>query len=161
MKYLGIKPTDFNNGDGINVSFWVSGCPHHCKGCHNPESWDPNKGTEFTLAAVCDVLREMDKIWKPDLAILGGEPLADYNYKDVENLCYFVKQAYPDRKIWLWTGYILADLQAEDKLEILEYIDFLITGGYVESERDTTLKYKGSKNQTVWKVDGGKLESWK
>lgn len=158
MRYAEIKPVDLNNGGGINVSFWVSGCPHRCLGCHNEELWDRQVGEEFTMETICDILKLLDKPWKPDLAILGGEPLADYNFEDVYNLCLMVKESFPDRKIWLWTGYELEELG--EKQKIFEHLDYLITGRFDAMQKEKGLKYRGSKNQIVWKVEEGIPTCW-
>lgn len=157
MNYLAIKETDLNNGDGINVSFWVSGCPHHCQGCHNPETWDNDHGEPFTLQTIDIILKAMDKPWKPDLSILGGEPLADYNYEGILKLCQKVKHYLPDRKIWLWTGYTEIELVKQEKLDILENIDYIITGRFIQDRYEPNLKYRGSNNQLVYKVERGRL----
>lgn len=158
MRYADIKPVDLNNGDGINISLWVSGCPHKCFGCHNRELWDKQVGKEFDLDTICDILKLMDRPWKPDLSILGGEPLADYNYWDICSLCLVIKESFPDRKIWLWTGYELEDLG--EKTEILHHIDYLITGKFDITQKEEGLKYRGSKNQIVWKVEEGIPTCW-
>lgn len=145
MKYADIKANDINNGEGLVVSLWVSGCPIKCEGCHNEAIWDFNSGEEFTeetLNYLVDLLKDprVDK----GLSILGGEPLATENYTDVLNVVKHVREKFPKKNIWLWTGYEYSKIES---LEILKYLDVVITGRYIESLKDKETWWRGSLNQ--------------
>lgn len=150
MKYIKIRPNDVVNGEGIMVSLWTQGCPHHCKGCFNTETWDFNKGKEFKEKQAYEILRLLDdKGVKRNLSILGGEPLCVQNIKGVLSLCKFIKELRPKTKIYVWTGYILEDLVKQYPLEKFSDIDVLIDGKFEETLKDLTLTMRGSKNQRV------------
>ncbi len=152
-RYAGLITNDFANGTGTCVSFWTQGCPHHCEGCHNPETWDFNGGIKLPtdirgqiIKAICanDITR--------NFSILGGEPLCDENLEEVDKIVTAVRIAFPQIKIFIWTGYTLEQLQEKNDLKInhiLSQIDVLIDGPYIEAERDITLELRGSKNQRI------------
>ena len=108
MKYEKVVDMDLNNGDGIGVTLWVTGCPHHCYGCHNKILWDENRGKEDYIEALNKIRKALsdDRIDK-HLSVLGGEPLAPYNIDEVTEIVRIIRQEFPDKKIWLWTGYEL------------------------------------------------------
>lgn len=153
MRYSGIIRNDLAAAPGISVTFFVQGCPHRCKGCHNPETWDFDGGKEFTP----QVLNEIYKALTANglvrsFCIMGGEPLCQENsfltFLVLEN----VKKKFPNIKIYLWTGYYFEELQkmTDPKIKmILEYVDVLIDGPYIEKDRDVTLQLRGSKNQSI------------
>lgn len=146
MNYSDIKYNDIANGPGVRVSFFVSGCTHHCKGCFNEETWDFNNGKPLTREKEQELLKEINK--KKKLSLLGGDPLD--NLEGIFNLILKVKQHCPQTNIWLWTGYTIEEiLKDKDKAAILLYIDVLVDGRFVESKKDLRLKYKGSSNQRV------------
>lgn len=150
MNYISIQNEDLLNGTGLRVSLWVAGCPHHCEGCHNPETWNERGGQAFTqddLERLIDMLDSSD--FEGRLSILGGEPLADYNYQDVLALCYQVRQAIPNANIWLWTGYTLEELHTTGKIDILGVVDVIIEGRY-QKDKPTSKKWRGSDNQRMW-----------
>lgn len=146
MKYSQIRSLDIANGPGCRVSIFVSGCEHRCKDCFNPDTWNFDFGKEFTE----DTLRGILELSKPDhisgLSILGGEPLHPRNIAEVCRLARRFKEAYPEKDIWLWTGY-----QLEDIFENLvdSEIDVVVDGKFVEELKDLRLKYRGSSNQRV------------
>lgn len=157
MKYAGLMENDIVNGEGVCVSLWTQGCPHHCPGCHNPETWDFEGGYE-----VPDDIR--GKIVKAisangitrNFSILGGEPLCEENLDFVLNIITAVRTAYPNIKIYIWTGYTfkeLIDKQDQRITDILKQTNFLIDGRYDESLRDITLPLRGSSNQNIIKLD--------
>ena len=148
MKYISINENDFNNGDGVVVSLWTAGCPHNCKGCHNPETHDRNAGMVFDKPALEQILTSLNDKYVSGLSILGGEPLTDYNYPTVLHLARFIKERYPEKKINIWTGYTLQELINQDKQEIMFYLDMLVDGRFVE-ELKGEFKYCGSSNQKV------------
>lgn len=149
LRYNKIKLNDIANGSGINLSIWVQGCPHHCDGCFNPETWDFDKGEKFTNKTMQYIL---DNINKNDvdrnLSILGGEPLCSQNLAGVINICKTIKESYPNKEIFLWTGYILEEFNDKQK-EVLNYIDWLIDGPFEKDKKDLTLRMKGSTNQRL------------
>lgn len=147
MYYADIKRNDINNGEGLVVSLWVSGCPFRCPGCHNSIAWDKNFGNEFNVGALGDLLEALgDKRVDKNLSILGGEPLADYNYEEVLNVVKTVRKVYPNKKIWLWTGY---DYDKVKNLEIFNYLDCVIDGQYIEALKDEDTWWRGSTNQRM------------
>ena len=136
MKFIKIKDNDIANGVGITMSLWTQGCPHHCKGCFNTETWDFNKGKEFTeldLKYIFDNINKNDI--HRDLSILGGEPLCPQNIEGVINLCKEFKKIYPNKKIYIWTGYTLEEFNDTQK-SILTYIDVIVDGKFIEEKRN-------------------------
>ena len=152
MRFYKIKDNDIANGVGITMSLWTQGCPHHCKGCFNMETWDFNKGKEFTeldLKYIFDNINKNDI--HRDLSILGGEPLCPQNIEGVINLCKEFKKIYPNKKIYIWTGYTLEEFNDTQK-SILKYIDVIVDGKFIEEKRNLSLKLRGSENQRVINV---------
>lgn len=151
MRIAGLTKNDTTNGEGICVSLWVQGCPHHCKGCHNPESWDFNgseyKNNDILLEEIYDAI-SANGIQR-NFSILGGEPLAPQNINDTYYILWEVKQRYPSIKTFVWTGYTLEQLKEMYKDTLLENVDVLIDGPFIKAERDVTLKFRGSKNQRI------------
>lgn len=146
MNYHNIKHDDMNNGDGIRVTLFVSGCNHHCKGCHNPETWSINGGVPFDLDAFFEICDELEKDYVSGLTLSGGDPLHPINRKTIAKLCKFIKRYYPHKTIWCYTGYRYA--QVKD-LDVMQYIDVLVDGEYVEELRDVNAHWIGSINQKV------------
>ena len=149
MRFSKIKQNDIANGMGIVMSLWTQGCPHHCKGCFNVETWDFNGGKEFTEEDKKYIIENIDKNnIKRNLSILGGEPLCPENIEGVISLCKDFKKTYPHKKIYIWTGYVIEELDNEQK-EILNYIDVLIDGKFEEANKNLSLKLRGSSNQRI------------
>lgn len=151
MRITGLTKNDTTNGEDICVSLWVQGCPHRCKGCHNPESWDFNggeyKNNDILLEEIYDAI-SANGIQR-NFSILGGEPLAPQNINDTYYILWEVKQRYPSIKTFVWTGYTLEQLKEMYKDTLLENVDVLIDGPFIKAERDVTLKFRGSKNQRI------------
>lgn len=149
MRINKIKANDVVNGEGVLVSVWVQGCPHRCEGCHNPESW-AFKGEIASASEVYEDIKEkLDKNGvKRNLSILGGEPLCDSNIVGVWHIIKEFKKDFPDRKVYLWTGYTMEEF-TESQRKILQYTDYLIDGKFIESKRDLNLFLRGSSNQRV------------
>lgn len=164
-KYHSIMTNDVVNGEGVCVSFWVQGCPHQCPGCFNPETWDFKEGQPYTEHTKWEIIEDIGANGiKRNFSILGGEPLDDRNLAMVEEVVTAVRQAYPNIKIFLWTGYTIEDLSAvfNSKLShILKTIDVLIDGPFIEAEKDLSLKLRGSKNQRIFNKVNGKFEELK
>ena len=147
IKIADIMTNDVVNGQGICTSVWLQGCPHDCPGCHNPEAWDFNGGTEYEQDMITfEVLKAMRKNGiQRNLSILGGEPLCPQNRDFTRILSAAAKYMFPNSTIYCWTGYKLEDL---DKY-YLEFIDVLIDGPYLQEQRDITLPLRGSSNQRI------------
>lgn len=152
MRYLDIKDFDINNGEGFRVSLWVSGCDFKCPNCHNKEAWDKSQGELFTQDTKDYIYSIIDKELPKDLSILGGEPLAVYNRYDVLDFCREFKDRFPHKNIWLWSGYTIEQIQ-EFLPEILDYIDVLVDGLYVDNLKDDTLEWRGSSNQRLLRLN--------
>jgi anaerobic ribonucleoside-triphosphate reductase activating protein len=155
MRYAGLKKNDATNCDkGIVVSFWCQFCPHHCEGCHNPETWSAEGG--YPLPA--DIKEQIIKAISANgvqrnFSILGGEPLCPENSKLILEILNAVRSAYPNIKIFLWTGEILSNLlSSKDSVvsSILDKIDVLIDGPFEKENRDFTLALRGSSNQRIY-----------
>lgn len=153
MRYSGIIRNDLAAAPGVSVSFFTQGCPHRCPGCHNPETWNFNDGKEFTH----EVLEEIYKALSANgvtrsFCVMGGEPLCNENLFLTLLVLKEVKQHFPQVKIYLWTGYYYEDLihNIDPHMEqVLDLIDILIDGPYIESKRDITLPLRGSSNQSI------------
>ena len=158
MRYAGIIKNDFSAAPGVCVSFFTQGCPHHCEGCHNPETWDPEGGYEFTnetLKSIIDAL-EANNIHR-DLCIMGGEPLCPDNQFLTLMIVNEIKEKLPKTKIYLWTGYTLDELKKSSNIQrikqILSKCELIIDGRFIESKRDITLYMRGSSNQNIIKCE--------
>lgn len=147
MRYHNITTDDMKNGSGLRVVLWVSGCLHHCKGCHNPETWNPNHGLIFDDRARGEILYELSKDHISGLTLSGGDPLHPNNRADITELVKFVKQIYPDKTIWCYTGYTYDEVK---HLEVLRYIDVLVDGKY--DRNLPPAQWVGSNNQKVIKL---------
>lgn len=160
MKYAGLIKNDLAAAPGISVTFFTQGCPHKCKGCHNPETWDFNGGKEFTpevLYSIYDAL-EANGIER-SFCVMGGEPMCEQNLFLTCLVLQNVKNHFPQVKIYLWTGYYYEELLkiSDPKIGlILDMVDVLIDGPYEEKNRDITLKMRGSTNQSVIYLKGEK-----
>ena len=151
MKYLNITSPDVNNGLGCRVTIWISGCNKKCKGCHNPETWDFMKGKEVTEETIEELGKILKKPYIKGLTLSGGNPTDSPK----EELLWFlseIKRRFPDKDIWLFSGDELEELKKKMP-EILNYIDFLVDGEFKIEERDLTLTFRGSRNQTIWEKD--------
>ena len=160
MKYSGLILNDFTAAPGVSVTFFAQGCPFRCKGCHNPETWDFEGGLEFTNNTLNQIITGLTANGiKRNLAIMGGEPLCQENLFLTVLIINEVKSQLPDTKIYIWTGYLYEDLLNDNNVRIqsiLNTIDCLIDGPYIEELRDTTLSMRGSSNQRIIKLKGGK-----
>lgn len=150
MKYAKIRKMDISNGEGVRVSLFVQGCSFHCKNCFNQETWDFNGGKEFTTAEIQKIIELADKDYIAGLSILGGEPLHNNNVDEVFHIVATFKEKFPNKDIWLWTGFKFEDAIKDSKRKfILRNIDVLIDGQFEEDKKDLTLKWRGSSNQRV------------
>lgn len=159
MRYAGLNKNDFSAAPGVSVTFYTQGCPHHCFGCHNPETWNFKGGKEFTPEVIDEILEALtaNNIMR-SLAIQGGEPLCVENEFLTLLIVKTVKEKFPDIKIYIWTGYYFNSLPNTPYIkQILELTDCLIDGPYIEDERDITLPMRGSRNQNIIYFDNNKI----
>lgn len=146
MRYAKIRKMDISNGPGIRVSVFVQGCTFNCKNCFNPETHDFNGGKEFTGEKLEEVLNLCNRDEVVGLSLLGGEPLHPNNIEGTTLIAKSFKEKYPNKSLWIWTGFLFDDVK--DK-EIMQYVDVLVDGRYVDDLHDFTLKWRGSSNQRV------------
>lgn len=147
MRYANIKNLDISNGPGIRVSLFVSGCRRHCKGCFNEVAQSFEYGTRFGSETLVELLRLLSNPHIKGLSILGGEPLEPENRDTVLDICKAVRVAFGDEKtIWMWTGYSWEDVK---DLPVMEYLDVLVDGPFVEDQKNLCLPWCGSENQRV------------
>lgn len=162
MNYSGIKYSDMINGPGIRVSLFVSGCSHACKGCFNRETWNPNYGEPFGKKQEEEILEYFRKYptLLRGLSLLGGDPTYKNN---VETLLKFVKvfkQEFPEKDIWLWSGYTWEEIIQEPQLlSLIEQCDVVVEGKFVEEKKDLSLLWRGSSNQRVIDIQKSLLEN--
>ena len=156
MKYADIKTVDVANGKGVRVSLFVSGCTHHCKGCFNSQAWDFNYGNDFTEKQIDQIINELDHPYISGLSLLGGEPLEHINQKGLLPLLKKVKEKFPEKDIWCYTGYTFDKDISENMFnnwdetkEVMSYIDVLVDGKFEEDKKDLKLKFRGSSNQRI------------
>ncbi len=156
MKYASIKKCDVANGTGIRVSLFVSGCHHHCKGCFNVDAWDFNFGKEYTEETEESILKALDRDYIQGLSLLGGEPLEHVNQQKLVSLVKKVKERYPNKTIWCYTGYKFDDdvmgkmyNSWDETKELVSNLDIVVDGKYDENLRDLNLKFRGSSNQRI------------
>ena len=146
MRYNKIRKMDIADGPGVRVSIFLQGCTFNCKNCFNPETHDFKGGQEFTDETIEEVLNLCDKEFITGLSILGGEPMHPLNIKGTIKLAKVFKERYPEKTIWSWSGFLIDNIV--DK-EILNYLDVLVDGQYVDELHNPTLKWCGSENQRV------------
>lgn len=162
MNYLKIEHEDVCNGTGLRVVLWLSGCSHHCYNCQNPQTWNPDSGISFDELAKQEIFNELSKDYISGITFSGGDPLYEYNLDEVLKLVKEIRISYPEKTIWLYTGYKFEDLingihypldsEWEDKVlrqSIVKLCDVLVDGEYIDEQRDITLKWRGSSNQRV------------
>ena len=146
MRYHNITHDDMKNGDGLRVVLWVAGCAHRCPGCQNPVTWDPDGGIPFDKKAENEINQQLSNDYISGITFSGGDPLNEANINDVEMLAAKIKEKYPDKTIWLYTGSKWEDIR---ELPLMKYLDVLVDGEYIEKWRDVQLRWKGSRNQRV------------
>lgn len=159
MNYHLIRTDDMLNGDGLRVILFVSGCEHHCEGCHNPETWPLDSGKPFNEQALQDIMSELNKDYISGITLSGGDPLNYENLPDIFDLVKFVKEHCPDKTIWLYTGYELdisdfvnANVGWDNsslKNHILRMCDVVCDGKFIKSLADVNCPWVGSANQRV------------
>ena len=149
------------NGPGVRVTMFVSGCEHHCKGCFNPESWDFNYGEEYTKEQEEQIIEYLKPDYITGLTLLGGEPFEEVNRKGLAPLIKRVKETYPKKDIWCYSGFkfdeqILGEMvekeNSETAKEMLDNIDYLVDGKFVLEQNNPKLRFRGSSNQRIINV---------
>lgn len=146
MRYHNITKDDMLNGDGLRVVLWVAGCSHHCKGCQNPITWDPQGGIPFEDKEKQEIFEQLEKPYIEGITFSGGDPLYEENVETVTALAKEIKEKYPNKNIWLYTGYVWEEIK---EMEIIPYLDVIVDGKFDLERRDVSLRWKGSPNQRV------------
>ena len=174
MNYHNITYPDMNNGDGLRVVLWLSGCSHHCYNCQNPQTWDVNSGIPFDESAKEELFRELDKDYISGLTLSGGDPLHEANLDGVLDLVNEIRLSFPNKSIWLYSGYQWEECQPfnEDGLlkpdkfapnlqkilqkryEVISRCNVMVDGRYIDSQRNPSKKWAGSDNQRVINIQG-------
>ena len=156
MNYAEIKNCDIANGPGVRVSLFVSGCTHHCPGCFNAEAWDFDYGQPFTQQTIDQILELLKPGYIRGLTLLGGEPFEPENQGAVVELLRQIKEKYPEKSIWAFSGYLFdRDILSgrlgpwEITREFLSYLDVLVDGPFVEAKKNLALRFRGSENQRL------------
>ena len=169
MNYLQITHEDVCNGDGLRVVLWLSGCSHHCYNCQNPQTWNPDSGIPFDESAKQEIFNELSKDYISGITFSGGDPLHEQNLNEVLSLIKEIRISFPNKTIWLYTGFEWDDimcsftgLQAdyvvlsekdievwEKRREIISLCNIVVDGEYIDEQKYLTLKWRGSKNQHV------------
>ena len=154
MNYADIKQYDVANGPGVRVSLFVSGCTHHCKNCFNQVTWDFNYGKPFTEDTIHTIIEYLKPSYVAGLTLLGGEPLERTNQEGLLPLLRQIREVYPEKNIWCFTGYdfekdVIGRLMKAWPVteELISYIDVLVDGEFIEELKNLTLRFKGSSNQ--------------
>ena len=168
MRFASMRNLDISNGEGVGVSLFVQGCDRHCFNCFNPDTWDFNGGKEWTEKTKNKFLELIDRPYIKRVSFLGGECLADQNLDEVLKLVKQIRNSYPDKTIWLYTGFEWNSLMSKicqptfpdkdferiieihkKRKEIISNVDVLVDGEYIDEQKDLSLKFRGSKNQRV------------
>lgn len=160
MNYGEIKTTDIANGEGVRVTLFVSGCRIHCKGCFNSQTWDFNYGKPLTFETEEFILKALAPEYIAGFTVLGGEPMEPENQRVLVKLLRRIKETYPSKTIWCYSGYIYDKdlLPANGKKhcevtdELLSYINVLVDGPFILKEKDISLQFRGSRNQRILKL---------
>ena len=168
INYHNITHDDMNNGDGLRVVLWLSGCSHHCYNCQNPQTWNPDSGIPFDESAKQEIFNELSKDYISGITFSGGDPLHENNLDEVLKLVKEIRISFPEKTIWLYTGFrwsqIIAKIHQptfpDEKFEhdrnihkkrqkIISLCNIVVDGEYIDEQKDLTLKWRGSKNQRV------------
>ena len=155
MYYGNIKKLDIANGDGVRVSLFVSGCRNRCKGCFQPQTWDFCFGQPYTCDTEKELLKALEPAYVDGLTLLGGEPFEPENQRELLGLVRKVREKYPEKNIWCYSGYTLEEMRSEGHPrcevtdELLSLLDVLVEGRFVEEKKNLSLRFRGSSNQRV------------
>lgn len=159
MNYSTIKKYDISNGKGVRCSIFLTGCTHKCKGCFNSELWDFKAGKPFDNDAKKYLFELLADPHCVGLSVLGGEPLQQG--VEMRDLLKEVRETFPDKDIWLWTGYYIPKELDALQVEITSYCDYVIDGRFDESKTDKKLLFRGSSNQTIWEKPRDMSGTWR
>ena len=160
MNYQKIEKYSVENGSGIRVVLWISGCGIHCRNCQNPQTWDFNSGIPFTNDTTQEILYDLSKPYIKGLTLSGGHPLDPHNLPEVYKIVKRVKMVFPNKDIWIYSGYEWENIIKDETLrEILKYTDVLVDGAYVDELRDISLPFRGSSNQRIISVQKSLTEN--
>lgn len=146
MRYHDITHDDMKNGDGLRVVLFVSGCSHHCRGCQNPITWNPDDGLVFDDAAKEEIFADLEKDYVSGVTFSGGDPMFSMNREEIFVLAKEIKEKFPDKTIWMYTGDTWEDIKDQP---VMKYVDVVVEGEYKQECRDISLPWKGSSNQRV------------
>lgn len=146
MRYHNITADDMLNGDGLRTVLWVAGCEHHCPGCQNPITWDPNGGLEFDVKAEEELYHKLYPTHISGVTFSGGDPLCPSNRFDILRLAKDIKRVYPNKTIWMYTGYLWEEIC---ELPGIENMDVIVDGKFIEEFEDKNYHWAGSTNQRV------------
>lgn len=150
MNYHNILHDDMRNGTGLRVTLFLSGCNHYCLNCQNPQTWDCSGGIEFDLAAKEEIFEQLNKDYIHGITFSGGDPLHQNNVIGVLKLCEEIKNKFPEKTIWIYTGYTWEEiLQSKELTKLINYADVVVDGRYIESLSDIKYHWAGSTNQRV------------
>lgn len=145
--YANIKYCDVANGTGVRTSIFISGCTHRCKNCFNEVAWDFDYGQELTNSVIIDLINSCDHDYIEGLTLLGGDPLCGADNQCASYaICRLFKSRFPNKTIWLYTGYLYDQIK---DLPVMEYVDILVDGPYIDEKRNLMLKFRGSENQRL------------
>ena len=156
MNYSALRKADIANGIGFRCTLWCCGCRRKCPGCFNPEAQDPNFGEPFTDEVKERIFKELSEPTCDGLSLMGGEPLSicSDNRKQTIQLCKEVKERFPNKSVWIWTGYLFEEIASDPSMkEILNYVDIIVDGPFIQEKRDLSTPFRGSTNQRIIKVD--------
>lgn len=158
MNYHNITHDDLQNGEGIRTVLWVAGCNHHCKGCQNPSTWDPNGGIYFDEDAWNELFDALDKDYCSGLTLSGGDPFHPFNVSRVSGIVeqFRLRYKFGKKTIWVYTGYTMNELRELRKLNsalsyIINNVDVIVDGPYIEEQRNIHRLWCGSENQRIWR----------
>ena len=151
MRFWSISYPDLNNGLGCRVTLWVAGCSHHCKGCHNRQTWDFESGRLFTKTDKDKLFEVLNKSYIKGITLSGGDPMDSFH--EILDLVREIKEKFPSKDIWLYSGYTLKEIENSFRNEIIPFIDYLVDGKFEIDKRDISLKFRGSSNQIIWVKD--------
>lgn len=167
MRFASMRNLDISNGEGVGVSLFVQGCDRHCFNCFNPDTWDFNGGKEWTEKTKNKFLELIDRPYIKRVSFLGGECLAEQNLDGVLSLIKEIRISFPEKTIWLYTGYQISEIVKQEQYEkvsgmsdvwskrweIISNVDIVVDGEYIDGQKDLSLKFRGSKNQHVIDVN--------
>ena len=161
MRFHNITKDDMLNGDGLRVVLWVAGCSHYCKECQNPITWDPNGGLPFDENAKKEIFEQLDKSYISGITLSGGDPLHPAHRAEIRELMQEIRQKYPNKTIWVYTGYTWNEVK---DLPYLKLVDVLVDGPFLLAQRSLELKFCGSRNQRLIDVQAslrqGRVVCW-